>query len=87
MVYLKDADTLGETMTDIMYQIEGIGHFVIDNLFHFEYLNQQSGLNQASLATIADQWYTTLRQFNAQLLQELSKSQEILKSAEENSQI
>ena len=33
-------ELFSSTMTDVMYRVEGIEHFMVQNLYGFEYLNQ-----------------------------------------------
>ena len=35
-----ELELFSSTMTDVMYRVEGIEHFMIQNLYSFDYLNQ-----------------------------------------------
>ena len=41
---------MGDTLTDIMYRIEGIEHFAIANMYSFEYFNDEQIVSQDSLS-------------------------------------
>ena len=58
---------MGDTLTDIMYRIEGIEHFAIANLYSFEYFNDEQIVSQDSLSLneIISQWFSNLREVNA----------------------
>ena len=57
---------MGDTLTEIMYRIEGIEHFAIANLYSFEYFNseQRAGQDSLTLNEIIDQWYANFEEVN-----------------------
>ena len=70
-----DASDFEESMTDIMYRIEGISHFVIENFYTFEYINDNENLVNASEQEVLNYWYSTFINYNDNMLAQLAKSQ------------
>ena len=85
---VSEASDFEDNMTDIMYRIEGIEHFSIENFYTFDYMNSDENLVDSSLTDLLNQWYTTFVGYNDILLSQLVKSQLIIAQAqEENSKI
>ena len=40
----SEASDFEDSMTDIMYRIEGISHFTIENFYTFDYMSQDADL-------------------------------------------
>ena len=64
-----------EAVTDVMYRIEGVSHFTIDHFFNFEYLSNYDQLLSPSIDELIDQWYTTLSDYNNELINQLKLSE------------
>ena len=58
-----------DTMTDVMYRIEGISHFTIENFYTFEYMSTDANLEQSSETELLNYWYDTFVGYNNNLLQ------------------
>ena len=58
-----------DTMTDVMYRIEGISHFTIENFYTFEYMSTDTNLEQSSETELLNYWYDTFVGYNNNLLQ------------------
>lgn len=61
-------------VTDIMYRIEGISHFSIENFYTFDYLTKQALLFDYTYEQAIDTWHDTFTGYNAILLDQLSQS-------------
>ena len=57
-----------EAITEVMYRIEGISHFTIDNFYTFDYLNDYAHKSTPSLQKLTEQWHTTFAEYDATLL-------------------
>jgi len=63
----NDADNLEDAITDIMYRIEGISHFIIEQFYTFDYLQSYVTLNNPTVDAIINEWYTTFIGYNSQM--------------------
>lgn len=68
-------------MIEVMYEIEGISSFSIENFYTFDYLNSYAQQDNPSLDTLVDKWHTTITDYNAQMVEQLAISQNKIKSA------
>ena len=64
----KEADDFEESMTEIMYRIEGISHFVIENCYTFQYINDNANLKDATEQDILNYWYNTFTGYNNNMI-------------------
>ena len=58
------ADTFEDNMTEIMYRIEGISHFTIEQFYTFNYLKPYTEENDPTLDSLMDTWYGTITGYN-----------------------
>jgi len=62
-----DANDFEEAITEIMYRIEGISHFTIEQFYTFDYLNSYVTLYNPTFDVTLNQWYTTFIGYNTQM--------------------
>ena len=55
-----DTSEFEDSITDVMYRIEGISHFTIENFYTFDYLTSYSELYQPSEEDLITHWHTTI---------------------------
>lgn len=72
-----------EAITEVMYRIEGISHFTIDNFYTFDYLNDYAQKSTPSFEKLTEQWHTTFAEYDATLLKQLTLSQAKIAKATE----
>ena len=77
-----EAEDFEDSMTDIMYRIEGISHFTIEHFYTFEYMNDDQNLADSTEQELLDYWYETFTGYNKKLLSQLTKSQLTMANAE-----
>lgn len=58
------SDDFSDNMTEIMYRIEGISHFTIEQFYGYDYLKQYSDESDPTLDTLVDTWYSTITGYN-----------------------
>ena len=63
-----------DSMTDIMYRIEGISHFAIEHFYTFEYMKDDQNLVDSTEQELLDYWYETFTGYNKKMLSQLTKS-------------
>jgi hypothetical protein len=71
----EDADDFEDAMTEIMYRIEGIAHFAIDQFYRFDYLGPFVTLYNPTVDTTINEWYSVFRGYNNQMIEQLSLCQ------------
>ena len=77
-----------EGIIEVMYRIEGISHFTIDNFYTFDYLDGYAKRWKPSFDQLTEQWHTTFAEYDALLLKQILLSQaKIAKAEEDNSDI
>ena len=62
------AEDFEETMTDIMYRIEGISHFAIEHFYTFDYMSEDQNLIDSTEQELLNYWYATFTGYNKMLL-------------------
>lgn len=67
-----EAETFEDSITEVMYRIEGISHFTIEKFYTFEYLNDNADLTDYSLTELNTEWYSTITSYNTLLLDQLN---------------
>ena len=76
-----DADNFEDAVIEVMYRVEGISHFAIENFYTFDYLSDYDASEQPTLDELTSKWYTTFTNYNAILLEQLKVSQTKVQSA------
>ena len=78
----SEVNDFEDSMTDIMYRIEGISHFTIENFYSFQYMNEETGLfDDATETELVNHWFATFTGYNLYMLQQLTLSQQTITSA------
>ena len=77
-----EVDDFEDSMTDIMYRIEGISHFAIEHFYTFEYMKDDQNLVDSTEQELLDYWYETFTGYNKKMLSQLTKSQLTMANAE-----
>ena len=72
-----------EGITEVMYRIEGISHFTIDNFYTFDYLDEFARRQKPSFEQLTEQWHTTFAEYDAVLLKQIGLSQAKIAAVEE----
>ena len=67
----EDADDFEAALTEIMYRIEGIAHFTIDQFYNFDYLSPFVSLYNPSVDTTVNEWFSVFRGYNNQMIEQL----------------
>ena len=65
----EDADDFEAALTEIMYRIEGIAHFTIDQFYNFDYLSPFVSLYNPSVDTTVNEWFSVFRGYNNQMIE------------------
>lgn len=77
-----------EAITEVMYRIEGISHFTIENFYTFDYLNDKALAEKPSFESLTEEWHSTFAGYDAILLKQLKINQaKLTKAEEENSEL
>ena len=77
-----EAEDFEDSMTDIMYRIEGISHFAIEHFYTFEYMKDDQNLVDSTEQELLNYWFETFTGYNKKLLSQLTKSQLTIANAE-----
>ena len=76
-----DVDDFEDAVIEVMYRVEGISHFAIENFYTFDYLSDYDTSEQPTLDELTNKWYTTFTNYNSILLEQLKVSQTKVKTA------
>ena len=76
-----DVDDFEDAVIEVMYRVEGISHFAIENFYTFDYLSDYDTSEQPTLDELTNKWYTTFTNYNAVLLEQLKESQTKVQTA------
>ena len=76
-----DVDNFEDAVIEVMYRVEGISHFAIENFYTFDYLSSYDTSEQPTLNELTSKWYSTFTNYNSILLEQLKVSQTKVQSA------
>ena len=76
-----DVDNFEDAVIEVMYRVEGISHFAIENFYTFNYLSDYDTTAQPTLNELTSKWYTTFANYNSVLLEQLKVSQKKVQTA------
>ena len=76
-----DADNFEDAVIEVMYRVEGISHFAIENFYTFDYLSDYDTTDHPTLNELTSKWYTTFTNYNSILLAQLKVSQKKVQTA------
>ena len=83
-----DVDNFEDAVIEVMYRVEGISHFAIENFYTFDYLSDYATSAEPTLDELTSKWYTTFTHYNSILLEQLKVTQTKVKTAKsENSDV
>ena len=68
----SEVEVFEESITEVMYRIEGISHFTLENFYTFDYLNDNADLTDDSMTELNTEWYTTISGYNTVLREQLN---------------